>query len=965
MPSVPQILSMRQRRQRLSQRSPNHPLGLGCSTIFSLALVLLAAFLAIAYADLIRNLPPPEQLAELLEPPDGLLLHPTKFFDRNGSHIMTIENRAALGRQWLKYVEPGSSQTENALSNAVIQATLAASDPDFWVHPGFSIPGLHRARRPSLAMRLVDELLLAGEPDDLRRQLRQRFLAAQITARYGRGKVLEWYLNSADYGYLAFGVDAAARLYFNKPASQLSLAEAAMLAAIAEDPNLNPFAVPQEALARQKRVIQEALAYRLISPQDGMTAARQELDLAPVQPLQFSFDAIGLSQQPAFYNLVMQQLETTIPRRRLLRGGLQITVSLDADLQNQAACLWLVQQSRLSEAESSTTLPDCPAAEFLTSSADESMIASPLNANLVVLDPRSGQILALVGAPVLDLAGSPLPAHPAGTLSLPFIYLTAFTRGLSPASLVWDIPGQTPGALQNFDGQYHGPVRLRIALANDYLSPAQSVLELVGVANAWRTAQQMGILSPDAPVPSISSNVLDLLGEIDLLSASQAFGALANEGIVAGRMARPDPKPVLKPSSVLRVEDAAGNVWLDWSAWQTQPLLTPQLAYLLTHILSDESARWPSLGQSNPLETGRPTAAKLGLSPGQGAWGLGYIPQRVVGVWLGPAQGAALQAGDSEALPFAAANLWGAMMKYVMRDLPVENWEMPPGVSVMKVCDPSGMLPTSDCPNVVEEIFAAGSEPVQTDRLYQAIPVNRQTGRLATIFTPPELVERRVYFILPSEAQSWAASERYSLPPEVYDSIPLELPAWPEAVIDSPAMFAVVRGQVTIRGRAGSQNFSFFGLQAGAGLNPQRWLQIGAQQNSPVTEGVLGVWDTNGLDGLYAIQLLVVQSDQSLKRAAVLVTVDNRPPLVEIAFPTPGARLPASQSRLLFQINAQDNIGLRRVSVYVNDRLLNEFTQPPFAASWSVTPGQHTLRVVAVDLAGNSHESSVTFSVEE
>ena len=922
-----------------------------------------------------------ETLSALLEPPGGLLLQPTRLYDRNGVHILTLQTLATQEHQYLRLLPAGITPPEGIapLPDSLVTATLAASDPDFWAHPGFPIPGLHAVYRPTLAQRLASDLLLQDEPPSLRRSLRQRLLAAQMTARYGRVRVLEWYLNSASYGHLAYGADAAARLYFGKSAAQLDLAEAAMLAGIAESPNLNPFDAPQEALARQKGVIQDMLRYRMIAPEEGIQAARQALSLRPAGPQEWSYDFTANQSSPAFLEAVLQQVETVIPRSRLERGGLKITTTLDAGLQINAVTAIQTQTARLASLTGGKPPGEgefSEAARLLPSLTYTETFTASLAADLVVLEPRTGQILALVGQPSIDLPGSLLPGRPVGSLSSPFIYLTAFTRGLSPASLVWDIPNLSEDAAPELAGKYHGPLRLRIALANDYLNPAQSVLELIGVENVWRTAQQMGLARPGSPLPAGSAAVQSLLGEVDLVTLGQAFGTLANQGVLVGRVLQSEASdtvqgqaaqpPSLTPVVVLRVEEAgSGKVWLDWSTSQTRPILTSQLAYLMTNVLSDEPARWPSLGHPNPLEIGRPAAARLGQNAGGSSnWALGYTPQLVVGVWLGfdPAQASAPP--NPRLLPEAAAGLWHAAMNFASRDLPYQTWSVPAGISAMRVCDPSGMLPTQYCPNVVEEVFAPGSEPVQADTLYQAVPINRQTGRLATVFTPLDLVEGRVFFIAPPEAQAWARSAGYPTPPELYDTVPLEIPALPGAAIDTPQMFSIVRGMLTITGTAGGEDFASYHLQAGPGLNPPRWLQIGAASQTPVTAGVLGAWDTSGLDGLHALQLLVVQKNQSLQRATLIVTIDNQPPEVEIAFPTNGMEISAGRKRIILQVNAQDNLGVQSVAFYIDEALLNLFTQPPFAAGWPLKIGDHTLRVVVTDQAGNSRQASVQFSVK-
>ncbi len=235
------------------------------------------------------------------------------------------------------------------LPETVVNATLAASDPHFWQHSGFSLQGLSSGEQSTLAQRLVSDLLLEDEPPSLRRALRERLLAAQLTRRFGREKVLEWYLNSANYGRLAYGVDAAARVYFDKPAAELDLAEAAMLAGVANDPALNPFDAPQSALERQKYVLQDLLRYRLAEPQAAGKRSRKELVFRPVERPGQALRITDLEPKiaPAFAQMALEQLETYIPRSRLERGGLNILTTLDYDLQQQVQCALAEQLNRI------------------------------------------------------------------------------------------------------------------------------------------------------------------------------------------------------------------------------------------------------------------------------------------------------------------------------------------------------------------------------------------------------------------------------------------------------------------------------------------------------------------------------------------------------------------------------------------------------------------------------------------
>jgi membrane carboxypeptidase/penicillin-binding protein PbpC len=408
------------------------------------------------------------------------------------------------------------------------------------------------------------------------------------------------------------------------------------------------------------------------------------------------------------------------------------------------------------------------------------------------------------------------------------------------------------------------------------------------------------------------------------------------------------------------VKDQHGNPLLDWSLPHSQPIVSAQLAYLVTHVLSDEAARWPSLGHPNPLEIGRPAATKIGKTwDGQNAWTVGYLPQLAAGVWVGTEQ-----EGSNQVDPLIAAALWHAIIQYADQDLPARDWEIPPGVSQVDVCDPSGMLPTIYCPTVVSEVFITGNEPTQRDNLYRSFQINRETGRLATVFTPPELVEERVFLVTPPEAETWAEQAGLPTPPKDYDVIFAPLAGSPEAQIAVPAMFAYVNGEVIITGSAGGKDFNYYRLQVGQGLNPQEWIQLGSDSQKPVQNGTLAVWDTQGLDGLYAIQLLVVRNDQRVETTIVQVSIDNTPPSVQILNPSQGEIThPKEGLPMILQAKVEDDFVIDTVTFSIDGQQVASFAQAPFNLAWIPDPGKHQLKVAATDLAGNLREAATQFEV--
>ena len=332
------------------------------------------------------------------------------------------------------------------------------------------------------------------------------------------------------------------------------------------------------------------------------------------------------------------------------------------------------------------------------------------------------------------------------------------------------------------------------------------------------------------------------------MNAAGAYGVFAQNGVYFGQ----DINEAFEPVTILRVEGDDGSIWLDWSTPQARPVVTPGLAYLINNSLSDETVLAGALRAANVLDVGRPAAVKLGqTSDALDTWAIGYSPSRVVAAWTGAR-------AKSDLSPRAPAVLWNALMQIASQNVPPEDWSLPADVSVINVCDPSGMLPTAECPNLVSEVFLNGNEPLQADDMYRKFSINRETGLLATVFTLPQLIEDRVYLVVPPEARSWAESAGLAIPPANYDVIQAP-PLNPEVNITSPDLFAEVSGKVKIEGTAAGDDFASYRILVGQGLNPQKWIQV-AEGNAPVTDGLLAEWDTSELSGLYAVQLQVIRT---------------------------------------------------------------------------------------------------------
>lgn len=836
MPSTLPVLRVRrERRLEKQKRNENRSRGaiLSVGLILSIGLGLLIILSAFAYADLTRNLPSTDILPRLLNPPDGLLLQPTRIYDRTGLQLLVTFAPSESPRRYI----PISEQNAQHIPDELVNAIIAAADPQFESHSGYSLAGLNNFElHPTLAQKLVSSLMLYAEPPSLNRAIRERLLAAQITAQFGRTQIMEWYLNSANFGNYAYGVDAAAQLYFGRPVDELTLAESAILAAVSETPALNPLDAPQVAIQRGREVLYVMNDLGLVSPEES-SAALAETPIFETTPLSAPEVA------PAFLNLLLAQIDSQIPRERIERGGIIVISTLDYDLQKQAACVTEVYAMRLSGLPDPVT--DCEAARILPS-LPPANIYPDSSASAIILDSNTGQVLAMVGETIQGVETPLVSAHSSGSSLDAFVYLTGFTRGLSPATLTWDIPSEE--SIQNFDGDYHGAMRLRMALANDVQVPAAALRTQMGVENVAKIASSFG---------------LDINENVHMLDLASAYGVFGTQGVKFGQYVNDE----FTPATVLRVEGIDRGVLLDWSVPEAQTVVTPAMAYLMTNVLSDEPARWDTWGRQNVLEIGRPAGVKPGQTvDGKDAWVVGYTPYISVAVWSGVR-------GETDIItPRYPASLWNALMQTASANKPNDGWSAPQGITPITVCDPSGMLPTRECPNLVTEIFLNGSEPTQADTLFREYSINRETGLLATVFTPPELVDTRVYMIFPDEAREWALSEGLSIPPTSYDAIQSP-PINPIANITAPQLFADVDGKVLILGAATGDDFMYYRVQVGKGLNPQEWIQLGEDNYTRVDGGLLAEWDTTGLSGLYAVQLIVVRTDQVVDTAVIQVTV--------------------------------------------------------------------------------------------
>ncbi|HZD10391.1 MAG TPA: transglycosylase domain-containing protein, partial [Candidatus Binatia bacterium] len=717
MPKTTHIMSRRLQRQQRSGRGLRTALHVGLILLFSavVAVSLLSTSAVAAAAGLYdyftQDLPDFSELEQLGHDVDAGF-ETTKIYawgpdtdgDGNKDLVLIYEVIDPLGgdRQWLKLEQ---------LPKSVVDATVAIEDRTFWTNQGYNLQGIGRAfyqyvllggeiqGGSSITQQLVKNNLISEERrvvgeqvdfDDYRRKVEELLLAHKLSQTYTKEQILEWYLNTNFYGNLAYGLEAAARVYFDKPAGELTLPEAAMLATIPQSPAFNPLDNPEAAKVRQELVLDAMFREGMISREQLVTAKYTPLRVAP--GIEARFDIIA----PHFSVYVRKQLEQRFGPEQVLRGGLRVYTSLDLEMQQQAECVARAQVGRLSgesgEGLAADERAQCPALSFLPNlpASDVAVDHSVSNASVIALDPRTGEIKVMVGS--LDYWNDAIDGsfnvavdglRQPGSAFKPFTYLTALSQGYTAATMVLDVETDfgtpyngVPYVPQNYDQRFHGPMRVRQALANSYNVPAVEVMSWVGVNNVIRTAHSMGITSLDGNDYGLPLTLGG--GEVRLVDMAYAFSVLDNMGRMIGQP-RPEEEQrlgyrALDPVAILRVENRDGDVLYEYNEPQRQEIVTPQLAFLMNDMLSDRNSRCQAFGCPNALELpdNRPAAVKTGTTNDfRDAWTVGYTPQLVTGVWVGNSDNAPMNEVPGSK---GAAPIWHAFMSWALQDEPTQTW---------------------------------------------------------------------------------------------------------------------------------------------------------------------------------------------------------------------------------------------------------------------------------------------------
>lgn len=627
----------------------------------------------------------------------------TKIYDRTGT-ILLYDVHKDVRRTIVPF---------ESISPYVKNASVAIEDDQFYEHHGIEPKAILRALLVHLHLRagyagqggstitqqVIKNALLSQERT-VTRKVKEWILAIKIERIMTKEQILTLYLNESPYGGNMYGVEEASVSYFGKHASDVSLAEAAYLAALPQAPTLySPYGNNTDKLdARKNLVLKKMLSLQMITTDDYATATAQKVKFIPQQ--------VGGIRAPHFVMYLKEQLAETYGEDTLNEGGLKVISTLDMGLQRKAEAV--VKQYAASNEKS----------------------YNAKNASLVAIDPKTGQILAMVGSrDYFDIAHDgnyniALAKRQPGSAFKPFVYAAAFEKGYTPDTKLFDVPTQfstrcdvggnpLPGSTasmcympENYDHVYRGPISLRNALAQSINVPAVKLLYLVGLDSAIDMAQRLGITT----LVDKSRYGLTLVlggGEVSLLEMTSAYGVFANDG-------KRDPY-----EGILKIENAQGQTVAEYAPHESQ-VIDPEIARKMSDVLSDNVARAPAFGENSFLKVDdREVAVKTGTTNDyRDAWIIGYTPSLVVGMWAGNNDNTPMQ---KKVAGFIVAPMWNAFFQAASSSVPNERFPSPQSISQTLKPSLRGLW--------------YGGEIYKVDKI---------SGKLATEFTPPELIEERV-----------------------------------------------------------------------------------------------------------------------------------------------------------------------------------------------------------------------------
>jgi penicillin-binding protein 1C len=804
----------------------------------------------------------------------------TRILDRNGNLLYEILDPNAGRRTYVPLAK---------ISPNILAATISTEDKEFYSHPGFDFWAIVRALwlnyttsgqgggASTITQQLARALLLSPEERSQRtytRKAREIILAAEITRRYSKDEILELYLNEIYYGNLAYGVEAAAETYFGKTAEQLTLGEASFLAGLPQSPSVyDIYTNPEVTLLRQQQVLvlmfensqSQSCIHVSNSPTpvcvDAMAASNAANEM---KVYNFHQPEIN-TRYPHWVNYVRSLLEAQYDAQTIYRSGFTVYTTLDPTLQDEAQRLVTEQVAALVDNNAH-------------------------NGALVAIRPSTGEILAMVGSPdfnneaisgQINMAVS--PTRQPGSSIKPVNYVAAFEKGWTPATLIWDVPSEFPPSGDpndprepyvpvNYDGKYHGPVTVRVALSNSFNIPAVKTLNFVGVygpGGMIEMAKRLGITTFTRDDYGLALTLGG--GDVSLLELTGAYGVFANAG------------QRVPPVAILRITDYQGNVVFEYKPQAGQQVIRAEHAYLISSILSDNDARSWMFGRNSLLNLAFPVAAKTGTTNDfRDNWTLGYTPDLVTGVWVGNADYTPMV--NTTGLT-GAAPIWSQFMQfavpYLTNGAPTP-FARPPGIMERVVCALSGTEPSNWCKQQITEVFASDQPPLPAGQdLVRRTKIDVWTGLEASDACKDFSDDENVLNVTDPWAREWLKGgegrdwlQQHDLPRKPFFAPERECRAddpRPLIKLDVPGQQDINSSWLEIKGTADATGlFQSWRLEYATASQPDNWILL-TESNNPVRDGSLYVWDLSTIpNGTVTVRLTVTGTNGEAQRSSQL-----------------------------------------------------------------------------------------------
>ncbi len=631
------------------------------------------------------------------------LAQTTRFYDRTGQKLL-----------YEVYGDKNRTVVDlNDMNDNIKHATIAIEDKDFYNHGAFSSFGILRAAvnnvfkssdtiqgGSTITQQYVKNALLSPERT-FSRKIKELILSIQIEQLYSKDDILELYLNEIPYGTLAYGVQAASKTYFSKPAKDLTIDEAAMLAALPRAPSYySPYGANTEDLKNRRDLVITQMQEQGYITADQAKTAKATDTLAKVNNTPNLYRDMTA---PHFVLHAQSVLEEKLGNKQVTEGGLKVITTLDLDKQAKAE-------------------------EAVKNGIGVVDRAGGNNIALVAGDPKNGQVLAMVGSrdfnyPEFGTFNAALARRQPGSSFKPYVYATGFkTNNWGPGSVMYDVRTDFGGYVpNNYDNRFHGQMTIRSAINNSFNIPAVKMLYIVGLQAALDTAHSMGITTLQNPSDFGLSLVLGA-GEIKLADHVNAYQSFANGG-----MHYPQ-------TPILKVTNPQGKTLIDNSNPKGKRVLDPQVSYLINNILSDDSTRTTTFGRNNPDMNipGHVTAVKTGTTDkNKDGWMIGYSPDLVTGVWVGHTQNRSMSGITSR----LTGTTWAAFMKKALEGVPNKQFDKPAGIKQVTLDSFTGKMPGPNTRVRHTDVFPSwytAKPPAGS----QTVVIDKVSNKIATACTP-------------------------------------------------------------------------------------------------------------------------------------------------------------------------------------------------------------------------------------